>query len=174
MRSLRRSFIGGLALAFTFLIGMAATPAAAMDVQRVTNGSSGLCLEIYQQSKSNGAVASQWPCSDQLHQTWYFDQQYPDNRWRLINKNSGKCLEVVGWGTNDGAAVGQWDCTGGANQVWYAIDYPGDGTGAMALVNVHSGKCLEIGGWSSTWGARANQWSCHKGANQLWGGVPRW
>ncbi|MFE7595748.1 RICIN domain-containing protein [Streptomyces sp. NPDC057494] len=174
MRAIRRQLLGGLAMAFTFLIGTAATPASAVDVPRLTNGASGLCLEIYGESKGNGALATQWGCGGGAHQGWYFKQEFPSFRWRLINNNSGKCLEIADWRTDDGAPARQWDCTGGDNQLWYAIDYPDDGTGAMALVNINSGKCLEIGGWSTTWGAGANQWSCHKGANQLWDGVPRW
>ncbi|RKT08623.1 ricin-type beta-trefoil lectin protein [Streptomyces sp. 3211.6] len=161
-------------MAFTFAIGMAATPASATDVPRVTNGNSGLCLEISGESTANGARATQWGCTGSAHQSWYFKQEFPSFRWRLINNNSGKCLEIADWRTDDGAPARQWDCTGGDNQLWYAIDYPDDGTGAMALVNIHSGKCLEIGGWSTAWGAGASQWSCHKGANQLWNGVPSW
>ncbi|MFF2775549.1 RICIN domain-containing protein [Streptomyces sp. NPDC058052] len=174
MRQIRRRLLAGLALAFTFTVGTAVTPASASDSPRVTNLHSGLCLEISGESKANGARATQWGCNDKVHQSWHFDQEFPAGLWRLVNNNSGKCLEIADWRQDDGAPARQWDCTGGDNQLWYAIDYDDDGTSAEALVNVHSGKCLELGGWSTAWGAGVSQWGCHRGGNQLWAGVPRW
>ncbi|MFJ3767536.1 RICIN domain-containing protein [Streptomyces sp. NPDC090082] len=163
-----------LAAALGLVFGVTAAPAQADSrVYDFTytirpQHASGMCLEVADWRKDDGAPVRQWPCTGNPNQQWrkYYMTSSSTGPYWYVNVNSGKCLEIGGWATNNGATANQWSCHYGANQTWYG------NTGLIYPDYAYaSNKCLEIADWSQSAGALARLWDCHYGANQKFGFV---
>ncbi|MEV6345173.1 ricin-type beta-trefoil lectin domain protein [Actinoplanes sp. NPDC051851] len=121
----------------------------------IKGNGSGRCLDINQDSISNGVQAQLWDCSGAENQTWV---AYSDKR---LVVNESKCLDAYGAGTTNGTTVVIWDCNGGTNQQWTLNS---DGS----IVGVASGKCLDAYNAGTTNGTKLVLWTCSSATNQLW------
>ncbi|TDC80916.1 beta-xylosidase [Micromonospora sp. KC606] len=123
---------------------------------------SGKCVDVSDNSATNGAAILQYTCDSDLNQQWRL-QDAGGGYHRILAQHSGKCLDVSDAATTNGARVIQWTCGSGSNQQWRLDDL---GNGYHRLVARHSGKCLDVSDNTTTNGARLIQWTCGTGANQ--------
>jgi len=157
-------FLAALLVALVVAASAAAVPALEGKHFRIVSVYSDKCLDVYQQSKQDGANVQQWSCHGGQNQLWEFVTAGGDT-YQIVNVNSGKCLDVDHWSTESGANVKQWSSHGGDNQLWYVNDVGGD---SYRIVNKHSGLCLDLTESSSDNGANIQQWHCEVGENQEW------
>ncbi|MGW7380600.1 RICIN domain-containing protein [Streptomyces sp. NPDC054794] len=167
-----RRYLAVLVTAFAALFGLSVAPAQAYydsnSVYQIRPAhAQGMCLEVADWRKDNGAPVRQWPCTGQPNQQWryVYDTNRSDVYW-LKNVWSDKCLEIADWRTDNGAPARQWDCHYGANQTWVA------NAGSPRLIHPEwsyaANKCLEIADWRTDNGAPARLWDCYYNPNQNW------
>jgi len=113
------------------------------------------CLDVPNQSQTNGVQLVIWDCNGGANQQW---TQLSNGAFQVYGT---KCLDVRGQGTAPGTIVDIWDCNGGANQRW---TFNADGT----IVGVQSGLCLDVTGAATGNGALIEIWTCNGGNNQRW------
>ena len=116
---------------------------------------SGRCLEVPNQSQTNGTQLDIQDCTAGANQQW---TQLPGGALQVYGS---KCMDVLGHATAAGSKVAIWDCNGGANQQWRLN---ADGT----VVGVESGLCLDVTGAATTNGTPVEIWTCNGGSNQKW------
>ncbi|WP_406456262.1 RICIN domain-containing protein [Streptomyces sp. NBC_00876] len=78
------------------------------------NVQSGLCAEVYQNSKTAGAAIDQWACSGDANQRWTATPA--TGGYTLTSKSSG--LLLTAGGTTNGAPLTQQEASTGAVQTW--------------------------------------------------------
>jgi endoglucanase len=137
----------------------------ATGTYKIINVNSGLAMEVYNWSTSNGAAVDQWTYgNNQANQRWTLS--YLNNGlYQLTNVNSSKVLDVTGQSTSMGAKMQQWTDNSTANQE-YIVRQTSDGY--YWIVNSNSGYAVEVPGFSTANGAVLDQWGLNGGANQKW------
>ncbi|MFG2468522.1 ricin-type beta-trefoil lectin domain protein [Streptomyces canus] len=116
---------------------------------------SGRCLDIYDNTLTNGTQAELWDCNGGQNQQW----TYTSRKELVVYGN--KCLDAYNLGTTNGTKVVIWDCNGQNNQKW---NVNSDGT----ITNVNAGLCLDAYGAGTANGTQTVLWSCGGQANQKW------
>lgn len=116
---------------------------------------SGRCLDIFDNTITNGTQAELWDCNGGQNQAW----TYTSRKELVVYGN--KCLDAYNQGTTNGTKVVIWDCNGQNNQKW---NVNSDGT----LTNVNAGLCLDANGAATANGTRMVLWACNGGDNQKW------
>ncbi|MFD3497735.1 ricin-type beta-trefoil lectin domain protein [Streptomyces sp. NPDC058676] len=116
---------------------------------------SGRCLDIYDNTITNGTQAELWDCNGGQNQSWT-----STSRKELVVYGN-KCLDAYDRGTTNGTKVVIWDCNGQSNQQW---NVNSDGT----LTNVNAGLCLDANNNGTANGSLLVLWSCNGGDNQKW------
>jgi hypothetical protein len=122
---------------------------------RLVGVGSGRCLDVPNQSQTNGTQVIIWDCNGGANQQW---TQLSNGALQVYGT---KCLDVLGHATAPGSPVAIWDCNGGANQRWTVNT---DGT----IVGVESGLCLDVTGQGTANGTLVEIWTCNGGSNQRW------
>ncbi len=121
----------------------------------VVGTQSSRCLDINDNTITNGTQAQLWDCNGGQNQAW----AYTSRKELVVYGN--KCLDAYNLGTTNGTKVVIWDCNGQNNQKWNVNT---DGT----LTNVHSGLCLDAYNNQTANGSQLVLWSCGTGDNQKW------
>jgi hypothetical protein len=121
----------------------------------VVGGQSGRCLDVNNNTITNGQQAQLWDCTGGANQTW----TYTARKQLVVYGN--KCLDANNNGTTNGTAVIIWDCNGQTNQQW---NLNSNGT----ITGVHSGLCLDASGAATANGTHLILWACGTGTNQQW------
>ncbi|KKD03645.1 alpha-galactosidase [Streptomyces sp. WM6386] len=121
----------------------------------VVGTQSSRCLDINDNTLTNGTQAQLWDCNGGQNQAW----TYTSRKELVVYGN--KCLDAYNQGTANGTKVVIWDCNGQNNQKWNVNT---DGT----LTNVHSGLCLDAYNNQTANGSQLVLWSCGTGDNQKW------
>jgi hypothetical protein len=116
---------------------------------------SGRCLDVYDNTITNGTQAELWDCNGGQNQAWTYT-----SRKELVVYGD-KCLDAYNLGTTNGTKVVIWDCNGQNNQKW---NVNGDGT----ITNVNAGLCLDAYNNGTANGTLLDLWSCNGGDNQKW------
>jgi O-glycosyl hydrolase len=122
---------------------------------RLVGVGSGRCLDVPNQTQTNGTQVAIWDCNGGANQQW---TQLSNGALQVYGT---KCLDVLGHATAPGSPVAIWDCNGGANQRWTVN---ADGT----IVGVESGLCLDVTGQGTANGTLVEIWTCNGGSNQRW------
>ncbi|MBK3645909.1 RICIN domain-containing protein [Streptomyces sp. MBT33] len=122
---------------------------------QVVGKQSGRCLDIYDNTITNGTQAEVWDCNGGQNQAWTYT-----SRKELVVYGD-KCLDAYNLGTTNGTKVVIWDCNGQNNQKW---NVNGDGT----ITNVNAGLCLDGYDNGTANGTSLVLWSCNGGDNQKW------
>ncbi|MFE9063171.1 ricin-type beta-trefoil lectin domain protein [Streptomyces violaceusniger] len=125
------------------------------DGAEIIGAASGRCVDLDQNTITNGAQAQLWDCQGGQNQLF-----------RLTSRNEltvygSKCLGAEKDGTADGTKVVIGDCTGATGQKWQV-------NASGALVHQGSGRCLDAYDNGTGNGTRLVLWSCHNGSNQRW------
>ncbi|MGW1558664.1 RICIN domain-containing protein [Streptomyces sp. NPDC002144] len=116
---------------------------------------SGRCLDVYNNTITNGTQAELWDCNGGQNQAWTYT-----SRKELVVYGD-KCLDAYNLGTTNGTKVVIWDCNGQNNQKW---NVNSDGT----ITNVNAGLCLDAYNNGTANGTLLDLWSCNGGDNQKW------
>jgi hypothetical protein len=116
---------------------------------------SGRCLDIGNNSITNGTQAEIWGCNGGTNQSWAYTSS------KQLVAYGNKCLDASDNGTSNGTQVIIWDCNGQTNQQW---NVNSDGT----VTGVNSGLCLDVTNAGIADGTLLELWSCNGGANQRW------
>ncbi|TMC12078.1 MAG: galactosylceramidase [Chloroflexi bacterium] len=116
---------------------------------------SGRCLDVPNQSQTNGTQLDIWDCNGGTNQQW------TATAGGQLTVYGTKCLDASGHGTSPGTRVVIWDCNGGSNQRW---TLNADGT----IVGVESSLCLDVTGAGTANGTLVEIWTCNGGGNQRW------
>jgi O-glycosyl hydrolase len=122
---------------------------------RLVGVASGRCLDVPNQTQTNGTQVAIWDCNGGANQQW---TQLANGALQVYGT---KCLDVQNHSTAPGAIVAIWDCTGAANQRW---TFNTDGT----ITGVESGLCLDVTGAGTANGTKVETWTCTGGGNQRW------
>lgn len=131
----------------------------------ITNVSSGLAMEVYNQSTSNGAAVDQWSYWGGTNQRWNIT--YLNNGlYQITNVNSGMVLDATNRGTTNGTKMQQWSNLSGSNQE-YIIRRAANDTDIL-IINSNSGLAVEVPGFSTTNGTQLDTWGQNGGTNQQW------
>ncbi|MEH0422905.1 ricin-type beta-trefoil lectin domain protein [Streptomyces sp. B21-083] len=121
----------------------------------VVGKQSGRCLDLFNNTITNGTQAELWDCNGGSNQAW----TYTSRKELVVYGN--KCLDAYDSGTANGTKVVIWDCHGGNNQKWNVNT---DGT----ITNVNAGLCLDAYGAATANGTQTVLWACGTGDNQKW------
>ncbi|MET8946115.1 RICIN domain-containing protein [Streptomyces sp. NPDC004542] len=122
---------------------------------QVVGKQSGRCLDVYDNTLTNGTQAELWDCNGGQNQSWTYTLR------KELVVYGDKCLDAYNLGTTNGTKVVIWDCNGQSNQQW---NVNGDGT----ITNVNAGLCLDANEAGTTNGTSMILWSCNSGDNQKW------
>lgn len=121
----------------------------------VVGTESSRCLDVYNNTITNGTQAELWDCNGGQNQQW----TYTSRKELVLYGN--KCLDAYNLGTTNGTKVVIWDCNGQNNQKW---NVNSDGT----LTNVNAGLCLDAYGAGTSNGTQMVLWTCNGQNNQKW------
>ncbi|MEW9552972.1 ricin-type beta-trefoil lectin domain protein [Nonomuraea sp. NPDC050783] len=144
-------------------VGTATTETAQFDNLSITPGpgggngnvlrgqASGRCVDVPNQSRTNGTQVALWDCNGGANQQWTLTTA------KQLQVYGTKCLSAGG----DGSKAVIRDCDGQADQQW---NLNADGT----VTAVRSGLCLDANGAGTANGTLIILWTCNGGANQRW------
>ena len=121
----------------------------------IVGSASGRCLDVPNQSTSNGTQL-------QIYDCWAGPNQlFTNTSGKQLTVYGNKCLDASGQGTTNGTAVIIWDCNGQSNQQW---NVNSNGT----ITGVQSGLCIDAVGAGTANGTKIQLYSCSGGSNQQW------
>ncbi|NUS17057.1 MAG: galactosylceramidase [Streptomyces sp.] len=121
----------------------------------ITGVGSGRCLDVPNQSQTNGTQVELWDCNGGSNQQW------SSTAAGELRVYGGDCLDAAGQGTSPGTKVDIYTCNGGSNQKW-TLNANGTITGNQ------SGLCLDATGNGTANGTLLELWTCNGGSNQQW------
>ncbi|MFF0630117.1 RICIN domain-containing protein [Streptomyces sp. NPDC004296] len=93
---------------------------AGPGVFTLVNGASGLAMDVFGGSTSDGTAIIQWTPTEATNRQWTL-KDVGDGYVNLVNARSQKLVGVVGSSTADLAGLEQETSTGAANQQWQLI-----------------------------------------------------
>ncbi|MQM27361.1 RICIN domain-containing protein [Glycomyces albidus] len=128
------------------------------DTGALRSAASNRCLDVPNQSTTNGTQLQIYDCWGGANQQWTATAAGELSVYSGANR---KCLDASNGGTANGTQVIIWTCHGGANQRWARN---ADGT----ITNAASGLCLDVSGAATANGTKVILWSCNGGSNQRW------
>jgi hypothetical protein len=137
------------------LDAVAVQPLPGTNGSQVVGAQSGRCLDVNNNTITNGIQAQLWDCSGGPNQAW----TYTSRKQLVVYGN--KCLDANNSGTTNGTTVIVWDCNGQVNQQW---NVNSDGS----ITGVQSGLCVDASGNGTANGTKIILWSCAGSANQHW------
>ena len=148
--------------------GTATTETAQFDNLTVTPGqggggtvgvlrgqASGRCVDVPNQTQTNGTQVALWDCNGGTNQQWNLTSA------KQLHVYGTKCLDAESQGTTSGTRVIIWDCSSGTNQQW---NVNADGT----VTGVQSGLCLSPNGSGTGNGTLIVLATCNGQAAQKW------
>lgn len=136
----------------------------------LTNGNSGLVMDVSGGSTAAGGTIIQWSNHGGTNQQWKLTSQ-GWNVYTVTNVNSGLCLDVPGNSSASGVQLDQWTCNGADNQKWAlsAVDsYTSGSDQSYELTSLESGQVVDVSGASTAAGGAVIQWPTNGGSNQTW------
>jgi hypothetical protein len=123
---------------------------------------SGLCLDVWDSNKANGADVRMSKCHGGKNQRW---KVYKNGTIR--SEMNWKCLDVAipaGEGGKNGRNVTLYDCHGAPNQRWTY----GRGDKIISRAAGRYNWCLDIAGGSKESGANVQIWKCENVGQHRW------
>ncbi|MDN3241465.1 non-reducing end alpha-L-arabinofuranosidase family hydrolase [Glycomyces tritici] len=127
------------------------------DSGQLRGTGSNRCLDVPNQSTTNGTQVQIYDCWTGANQQW----TYANGELSVYSGGTKKCLDANGGGTTNGTTAIIWSCHGGANQRW---NMNSNGT----ISNAASGLCLDVAAAATANGSKVQLWTCHTGTNQRW------
>ncbi|KQB40044.1 RICIN domain-containing protein [Flavobacterium aquidurense] len=118
------------------------------------NRNSGLNMDVWNASLSNGANIAQGTVNSGNNQKYTFTH-LGDGLYKIIANHSGQSLDVNNFNKDNGANVEQYPYNGTTNQQFIVTS---TGDGFYKIVARHSGKIVEVAGASTANGGNVQQW----------------
>ena len=116
-----------------------------------------LCLDVYGNSSTSGAVIDQWNCNGQGNQQFQFVAA-SDGYGELRAQNSGQDVSVSGNSTAQGVPdIVQQTANASPGSLWLPQQ---QSDGSWQFKNRNSGLCLDVYGAGSNTGQQLDQWPC--------------
>ncbi|GIH49909.1 Glycosyl hydrolases family 39 [Microbispora rosea] len=131
------------------------SPSGPGSTSMLRNVNANRCLDVPNQSQTNGTQLNLWDCNGQANQSWTYTSG------KALQVYGNKCLDAEAAGTANGTRAIIWDCNGQANQQW---NVNADGT----VTGVQSGLCLEASNFGTSNGTKVQLWSCTGTTSQKW------
>ncbi|SEO76962.1 arabinofuranosidase catalytic domain-containing protein [Actinacidiphila rubida] len=116
---------------------------------------SGRCLDVPNQTQTNGTQTELWDCNGGTNQQWTVTGA------KELRVYGSKCLDDEAGGTANGTRAIIWDCNGRNNQKW---NVNSDGS----ITNVQTGLCLDASAYGTANGTLVQLWACTGAGNQKW------
>jgi len=126
---------------------------------------SSLCLDVFGNSGTSGAVIDQWTCNGQTNQEFQF-VPVSGGYGELQAQSSGQDVAVANSATTQGSPdIVQQPVSGNAASLWLPQQ---QSDGSWQFKNQNSGLCLDVFGNGSNTGQQLDQWPCKNapGTNQ--------
>jgi polygalacturonase len=142
----------------------AAHAAAGPGTYTVTDGGSGLCLDLPGSSTTSGTQLDLQTCTNAANQQWTLTAT--GSGYTITSAASALCLGITGNSTSAGKAVQQQTCTGTTAQQWTLP--AGTPANTNQLVDTNSGKCMNASGNATTTGTLVVQNSCDTTTTKQW------
>jgi hypothetical protein len=127
--------------------------------------SNNLCLDVFGNTGTSGAVIDQWTCNSQSNQQFQF-VPVSGGYGELQAQNSGQDVAVANSSTTQGSPdIVQQPVSGNAASLWLPQQ---QSDGSWQFKNQNSGLCLDVFGNGSNTGQQLDQWPCKNapGTNQ--------
>lgn len=121
----------------------------------ITNGNSGLALDVADEATPAGTPAVQAAADGDPTQTWELVDA-GRGLYRVVNTASGLALGVADAARSNGAAAVVREDAGDEDQLWQAVP---DGHGRVRLANAGTGLTLAVADTSTEPGAAVVQWT---------------
>jgi Ricin-type beta-trefoil lectin domain-like len=156
-------------LSLSFLVPLAATPAAAQCAFcQISNFGSNQCLQPVNGSTEQGAAIVQEPCNGSAAQQWT-KVQVSGNIFHFVNGLSGLCLDARGRAVNH-TPVQQWTCNNISNENWEPGEYVSDDVPPLfSRVSGTRSYCLDVpGGQQHIAGLAVQIYRCNGTIAQIW------
>ncbi|TDW47985.1 putative secreted protein (Por secretion system target) [Flavobacterium sp. 270] len=118
------------------------------------NRNSGLNMDVWNASLSNGANVAQGTVNTGNNQKYTFTH-LGDGLYKIIVNHSGQSLDVNNFNKANGANVEQYPYNGTTNQQFILVSA---GDGFYKIIARHSGRIVEVAGASTANGANVQQW----------------
>ncbi|MFB9075951.1 carbohydrate-binding protein [Flavobacterium procerum] len=118
------------------------------------NRNSGLYMDVWNSSPSNGAGINQGGLNSGNNQKFTFTH-LGDGMYKIIANHSGQSMDVNGFNKANGTRVEQYPYNGTTNQQFILVS---TGDGFYKIVARHSGRIVEVAGASTASGAIVQQW----------------
>jgi len=118
------------------------------------NRNSGLNMDVWNASTSNGANIAQGTANNANNQKFTFTH-LGDGLYKIIANHSGQSMDVNNFNKANGANVEQYPYNGTTNQQFILVDA---GSGFYKIVARHSGRIVEVSGASTAVGGNVQQW----------------
>ncbi|WP_243581163.1 RICIN domain-containing protein [Rathayibacter sp. VKM Ac-2926] len=131
--------------------------APALPRSTIKSASSGLCVNVADDSTATGSKVVQWTCGNGSNAV--FARASAGGYVQFQTQHSGLCLAQSGSSGSGGALV-QAPCTSGQTSQWQVS--------GQTIVNRASGACLDVPDESTTAGRQLGTWSCNGGNHQKW------
>jgi O-glycosyl hydrolase len=135
-------------------LGIAAGPGGGTS-SYLRNVNANRCLDVPNQSQTNGTQLALWDCNAGANQQWTHTTA------RQLQVYGSKCLDPGASPTSPGTRTVIADCTGATGQQW---NLNADGT----VTNAQSGLCLDANAAATANGTAVILWTCNSGNNQKW------
>ncbi|WP_162794200.1 RICIN domain-containing protein [Streptomyces paludis] len=164
MRVFRHAVVAMSAVMATTSLAGATLAAAAPAHYRFVNSSTQKCLDVFDESRADGAVVQQYECKSGKHQV--FGRTDSSSGMSFFSANApDKCLDLKDGALYNGGAVQIWSCTGAPNQTWF---FNSVADGKVQIQNAHSGKCLTDAGIPDGKRRTVLQDTCKNQSSQFW------
>jgi GH18 family chitinase len=132
------------------------------------NRNSGLNMDVWNSSLSNGANITQGTANTGNNQKFTFTH-LGDGLYKIIANHSGQSLDVNGFNKSNGANVEQYPYNATVNQQFVLVS---TGDGFYKIVARHSGRIVEVAGASTANGANVQQWDNNNQTCGQWKLIP--
>ena len=132
------------------------------------NRNSGLYMDVWDASNSNGANVAQGNFNGSNNQKYTFTH-LGDGLYKIIANHSGQSLDINNFNKANGANVEQYPYNATPNQQFVLVS---TGEGYYKIIAKHSGKVIEVAGFSTANGGNVQQWENVNQTSGHWKLVP--
>ena len=132
------------------------------------NRNSGLYMDVWNSSMSNGAGINQGALNSGNNQKFTFTH-LGDGMYKIIANHSGMSMDINNFNKANGARVEQYPYNATTNQQFILVS---TGDGYYKIVARHSGRIVEVAGASTASGAIVQQWDNNNQTCGQWKLVP--
>jgi len=138
----------------------------------IENVNSGLAVNVYGASTTNGEAIIQYPFSSGAKNAEWTFVPTSGGYYQIRNVNSGQVINVNAASSAKGALVVQWPAQSmvPGNDQWYPVENP---DGSYSFYNLNSYQALEVPGFSTTEGTQLDQYFGNFGKNQEFYLIPQ-